>query len=355
MAISTKFRSLKDGDSDVSFSSTRFHAAIRAWQKKKQEAEGRKVRIEDCYHEIADEIHVTADAVKNWDRGNNGVGDMDTLKEIAKIMETDYKNLIVDKTDEPQTVEESFEPVGTTERDFLFQIYQFFVDYIYWFGGTLVDSYAKRVLFDPYREQEDYIWNLYHYLDRISLVVSDDTYMKLRKTITELENIITCERPSRDVVFPEAWKKANPILGSDDFELMCAGDCGDNIEDLLYCEDFECPEGLLHMLVEDMSDDFEKSHKIFQEAFEKEPVMEEGGKIEKRLPQYIGSLPASFRDRLPMRNFDSRVNFLAVKLEALGPLPIYFYVVKEFADTLRRIMKQRFPKYFGDVKTRGEK
>ncbi len=249
MAISLSFRTFQDGGDDVQFSSIQFRQVLDRIVRERKE-KGEKCNLNNLYEEIADETAYSVDAIKNWRMGKNGVSDFQTIKKIASALHVDYKELIAPAEQPTQTLQQDFEPVGTNEKDLVLQMYHLFVDFIYWFCGTYTTNYAMEVLEEPNKELHRYIFNLYHFLDRIILSVSPETYHSLRSTIAELNHIATS---SMKIIYPDLWLELNPLLDTDVFTVPWEG-WMESPEEVLSAYNGDELDAFFHMQLEDRPD-----------------------------------------------------------------------------------------------------
>ena len=314
MAISLSFRTFQDGEDDVQFSSIQFRQVLDRIVRERKE-KGEKCNLNSLYEEIADETAYSVDAIINWRKGKNGVSDFQTIKKIASVLHIDYKELIVPAEQSAQSLQQNFEPVGTNEKGLVLQMYQLFVDFIYWFCGTDATNYAMEVLEEPPKELHRYIFNLYHFLDRIVLSVSQETYHNLRSTIAELEHIATSYIR---IIYPALWVELNPLLDTDVFTVTWEGRW-ETAEDVLsaYKEDDDSRDELdsfFHMLLEDRSDLMNKALKLRKE----DPACQD----------------------LSYAAIIEREGYFP------GDMPTYQWIVRETTWTLSKVMRHRFPQFF---------
>ena len=305
MAKSINFRSFNEGGEEVRFSSILFRQNIDGWIQKEKE-KGNKINKEKAYEMIAEDVHISKEAVKKWYIGHNGPGDYQTVKQIASILGVDYKDIVVPAKEEPETLEQDFAPVGHDEKELLLQIYKLFVDYIYWFVGVEDESQALIMLENPEKERHDYIFMLYHFLDQIALAISNDTYSKLRKLITYLE-IIPCSYEDGYMWMPDQWIKLNPKLKI--FTRFLHSN-GGSVENYLEEEEYKDVFHLIDEDIEEYSEDLTISKNHY--------------------------------------NYPNMTSALYYERNNWNDYPIYELVVRETANTLILVMRDLFPQYFGE-------
>ena len=313
MAKSINFRFFNDGNRDVQFSSICFRSELNEWKERQRRADStKKATIEDGYVLISETANVSVDAVRNWYKGSNGPSDLQTVKKIASALEIDYTELIVASNSESKSIEQDFTPTSNSEKELLMQIYKLFIDYVYWFVGNRTQSYASLTLEHPEAERQQYIWNLYHYLDQIALSITEETYKKLRKTIAELEYMVTGGGPYILTV-PPLWYDLNPYLTYFYFDFGGFEDMEELFEDVSDEENYE----ILHTYTEDL-------------PFLLDAYKEYCKKNNNPLPEnYI-------------------VEALMIDRAYDFPAPYQLYT-REVANTIKILMKHMFPKYFDTV------
>ena len=243
--------------------------------------------------------------------GKNGVSDFQTIKKIASILHVDYKELIAPAEQPTQTLQQDFEPVGTNEKDLVLQMYQLFVDFIYWFCGTDATNYAMEVLEEPPKELHRYIFNLYHFLDRIVLSVSQETYHNLRSTIAELEHIATSHIR---IIYPALWVELNPLLDTDVFTVPWEG-WMESPEEVLSAYNGDELDAFFHMQLEDRPDLMNMALEIKKET----PTIDQDTGLV-TIIEREGYFP--------------------------GDMPTYQWIVRETTWTLSKVMRHRFPQFF---------
>jgi hypothetical protein len=308
MAKSKNFRVYEDNGERFRFSSIKFRTAMKALQVERKTNSGKKPALNDLYFEIGDRVGIGSEAIKQWYNGNNGPGDVSMIKEAAKMLGVDMKDL----TEAPDyigaTIEENFVPFGSDEKTLVRDMYRLFVNYIYWFVGTESENNALLLMEDAYDEECKYVSGMYKYLDSIALDISHETYLKLRKTITELKFIT---EPHMGYWFPKTWIEVNPILGTDDFEVL-QKDIASNSSVIGYSEYIENPEQVMHMFLEDMPELVSRVDELHEAGIDSE----------------YGTLQTLDRNRISI-NYN-----------------IYELIVKEATLSLALLMKKRFANLF---------
>ena len=92
--ISKSFKVLEviDGEQYV-FSSFALKTCIRKYKSDKK-TYGEIITSEMIMEALADSIHVSVDAIKNWMYEKNGPGDLETVKSVAGFLNVDYVELL---------------------------------------------------------------------------------------------------------------------------------------------------------------------------------------------------------------------------------------------------------------------
>lgn len=312
MARSINFRSFNNDGDKVHFSSVKFRNELNR-VKNERSSSGKKCTLEALCEEIAEGVSVSIESVKNWRKGSNGVGDLLTIKNIAKILNTDYTALVESDLNEEESIAQSFQPVGLSEKELVIQIYELGIDFLYWFAGVDGDSYAWRTLEKPFNEMDKYIFNMYHFLDRIAPHISNDTFMILRQTITEIYKLTNDYGSAFNI--PEEWKRQNPILGIDDYETLWEIGAFKQTNEIVY--ELDEPDSIFHMYLEDVPEDVKNAQTARIEA---------------------GKNDTSNKDRPYTQILESERSWLCYDS--------YKIVVRELSYTLYLVMKNRFPNYF---------
>ena len=160
----------------VSFSCLKFKQQLNAYRERCGEKKDR-VKVDTLCLLIAQNAHVSTEAVRNWYKGKNGVSDFAIVRSIAEVLNIDYRELLVEETIE-RHVPDQFDvaPASGEEKDLVKQAFGLFNDFIYLFMGD--DCRALHLYDNPYAERNKYIFNLYYFVDSIALSISEDTYNK---------------------------------------------------------------------------------------------------------------------------------------------------------------------------------
>ena len=235
----------------VFFSNKKFNSAVKEYQARCA-TEGKKLSLDSIWGLIADNIpNISVEGVRNWYRGKNGVSSIATIKSIANTLNIDFREIISDADEEPILYNGFPKPsVTCDENDIILQMYELFVEFVYLFIGY--DCEAYHIYETPYIKMEEYITNLYHFLDGAALDIGTETFYKLRRTITELHYMAGCTRPGVNI--PEEWKRINPFLDTEGFVILYEYyyEKEDYWWDEIYFEEYDNLQSELHMYLEDM-------------------------------------------------------------------------------------------------------
>lgn len=191
MAISKRFKTIyEENGYEFVFSSRTFKNEVISFCSNARR-EGTKFTQDQILNELGERLNKSPEAVKQWMRGNNGPSDISVVKDIADYFDTDFKNfLIPKKIINDKTREIEFKITPDDEKSIVLQFHAILSDFIYdYIGGDMRDLFIER-LHDIYmddidKEIQDYIFNLYKQLERVSLILTPDTYKKLHRFITE--------------------------------------------------------------------------------------------------------------------------------------------------------------------------
>lgn len=224
MAISKRFKVIEEENGvNYIFSNRDFKIQVGKRQNSSSDSSN-KITQEQIFEELAEKLHKSAEAVRQWFRGNNGPSDIDVVKDIANYFGVDYKELLSRVEAMPQrngNFEFSFS--GLDEKSIIIDFHSFLTEFIYEYIGTdLRDPYVERQYGISGNELdieiEDYIFSLYKELEKVALKVSPDTYKKLHRFITECKMFATVgtdeatPHMSSLVYVNPRWKDINPHL-----------------------------------------------------------------------------------------------------------------------------------------------
>ena len=129
-----KFKVLTDMDGkEYRFSSLAFKNCIRK-KVLSDKDKGIKSSGEIVKSIIAEKLCVSVDAVKNWQCGHNGPADIEMVKEIASVLEIEYKELLEEEkmmlADTTQMLLPEFPDMSST-KDVIRIIYHKMVDFMH--------------------------------------------------------------------------------------------------------------------------------------------------------------------------------------------------------------------------------
>ncbi len=264
MGRSKSFTIYEDQGEKFRFSSIKFRKAVKTWQSDNYNAEGNKIPISEIEELIGEKVGLGGSAVKNWYAGHNGPGDVKMIKNVANFLGVPVKELSESTEYAVGTIGENFTPTSTEEKVLVKDMYRLFVEYIYWFVGREYENNASLAFEDPDDERDRFIDGLYKYLDSIALDVKNETFLNLRRTITELRFIT---EPHMDYWFPKTWIEINPYLGRDDFYVLKSDDVQDSFG-VWYSDLIEDPEQVMHLFLEDMPELVDRAKELHEAGFE---------------------------------------------------------------------------------------
>lgn len=217
MAISKNYRALyTENNIGYVFSTGAFGNLIT--EKYKESRESGKARTkEQIREELADITCKSSEAVKKWERGDNGPSDIEVVKDLAKYFEVDFHVLLTTTENSPRrSVPEIY---GKDEKSIVTQFYSILTDFIYDYVCTNNTCYAVKYLGQELTTDDvnGYIYDIYRQLDKVAFSISDKTYNKLHRIITECKTLGDLGYPpvpylSLWICVNERWKSLNPRL-----------------------------------------------------------------------------------------------------------------------------------------------
>lgn len=221
MARSKNFRYLyKENGENYIFDRDAYQEQLKNKGKKES------ITLEQIRNDIADKVNQSPDSVKKWSQGHNGPGDITIVKDIADYLEIDFHELLV-LSPEDSINRADFSLSSSDEKGIIKHFHGLLSDFIYLYvagyGECCCYSYALRhqdkLSYTPVRiEIDDYVYNLYKLLENVSLDISQDTYDKLHRMITECKSLtVIGDEPITPYLgdwtfYNERWNAANPRL-----------------------------------------------------------------------------------------------------------------------------------------------
>lgn len=155
--------------------------ANRVLQERKESRE--KISVFDFESEIGEYVCRSQDSVKKWKHKGSSPSDLDMVKKLAEFLKVDYHKLLVElKVKEVEKMEEIKVNENQTEKDIVKAICIGLMDYVIHIGDInkaemgLLDS-AYTYSFSP----------LFKMLNMSIFEISEDTYLKLRRLIAEVQ------------------------------------------------------------------------------------------------------------------------------------------------------------------------
>lgn len=217
MAISNNYRVLyTENDVRYVFSTSAFSDLVKE-KYKESRVTSEPLTKEQIWEALADITCKSSESVKKWGKGDNGPSDIEVVKDIAKYFEVDFHALLTTtENSSGRTVPEIY---GKDEKSIVMQFYSILTDFIYDYVCTNNTCYAIKHQSQTLTTEDvdGYIYDIYRQLDKIALSVSDKTYDKLHRIITEcktLGDLGYSPEPYLDgwLADNKRWKELNPRL-----------------------------------------------------------------------------------------------------------------------------------------------
>lgn len=123
MAISKNLKVFQYQDIEVQFNAKSFDDLSKEYKQKK------KVTLGSIEAEIAREVNVSEEAVRNWRFGKNGPGELEMIQGIAKVLELKNWTILLEKFDGGKTMA----AITDREKDALKRVYDSIIDFLYEF------------------------------------------------------------------------------------------------------------------------------------------------------------------------------------------------------------------------------
>lgn len=217
MAISRNYRAIYvENNIGYIFSTISFSNLITTKYKELRVTDT-PITKEQIRNELAEITCKSPEAVKKWERGDNGPSDIQVVKDIAKYFSVDF-HVLLTTTDysKGKAVPEIY---GTDEKSIVIQFYSILVDFIYDYVCTDNVCYAIKHLNQKLttEDTDGYVYDLYRQLDKVAFSISEKTYNKLHRIITECKTLSDLGYPpvpylSMWVSINERWRTLNPRL-----------------------------------------------------------------------------------------------------------------------------------------------
>ena len=217
MAISKSFRALyTENDQGYVFSPGAFSELITE-KYKDSRLSAQPMTKEKIREAIADITYKSPESVKKWEKGDNGPSDIQVVKDIAKYFDVDFHALLT--SIEHTTGRKVPEIYASDERSIIMQLYSILVDFIYDYVGSNNTCYAIKHLGNSLTTEDvsGYIYDVYRQLDKVSFNISETTYNKLHRIVTECKTLGDLGYPPVPyldlwVSINKRWKELNPRL-----------------------------------------------------------------------------------------------------------------------------------------------
>ncbi len=217
MATSKRFRVIiiENGEEYI-FNPKAFDKLILE-KKASSEKDDSNNTIEKIISNISEKTNVSEEGVRKWRKGNNGPSEGKIVKKIADYFDVDYHILLTNKK------EFDFDIDNADEKGIIIKFYKLLLDFIYTYvGGYIIPSDKAKTIVPEDAELEfeidNYIFDLYRLLDSVALDISENTYEKLHRFISECKalgrmgNWSLYLEFSDWACFHERWGSINPKL-----------------------------------------------------------------------------------------------------------------------------------------------
>lgn len=180
----------KDGIAYV-FNTEAFNGLIRERKSASRKMEDTQTQ-DEIILEICEKKKMSYETVRNWAKGSNGPGDIDLVKDLAEYFDVDFMTLLIPKDQISGGINVNVDISGTDDKSVIKEFHSILTDFIYdYFGCEVGDFYLARHngMWSEYfnEEKSELLFNLYRQLDKVSLLISKDTYDKLHRFITEIK------------------------------------------------------------------------------------------------------------------------------------------------------------------------
>lgn len=218
MAKSQNYKVLyTENDVDFIFSTNAFKRCIheKNMESKKNHNVITKAQIRD---EIAEEVRMSSEAVKNWVNGYNGPNDISVVEAIARYFDMDFRDLLISVDEaEKKKNHNTVTITASDERNIIIQFHALLTDIIYTYvGNDDWTNYVSHYSIDA----PDYslcIYDLYRELEKVSLEISSDSFAKLHRFISECNTLlhVGCSTTPYYHIWLDSndrWSSINPRL-----------------------------------------------------------------------------------------------------------------------------------------------
>ncbi len=223
MGKSREFNKITIGGKAFVFNSAAFNELINIKSKTEKIT---KTKIQE---DLADKTFSDSETVRKWKKGDNGPsGGVNTIDIISEYFNVERKDLL--KPVEIKPI--NFVPPSDDEEGVIIYFHGLLSDFIYtYLSPAQADSehfysYAVRRRTEDEskieawirinEEVRDYIYNLYKLLEKMSLNISQDTYDKLHRFISECKTLYELTLGESHMAdwpwINDRWAKVNPRL-----------------------------------------------------------------------------------------------------------------------------------------------
>ena len=157
------------------------HEANRVLRERRES--GEKISVFDFESEIGEHVCRSQDSVKKWKNKGSSPSDLDMVKSVAEFLGVEYhKLLVLWKVKEVEKMEDNRINVNQSEKDVVKEICTGLMDYVQHIGD--IDKLMLEIVDTSYTYNFDHLYNK---LNMSVFEISEETYKKLRRLISEVQ------------------------------------------------------------------------------------------------------------------------------------------------------------------------
>lgn len=170
-----------DNGTKFQFSPEKFDHAITQFILDKQKESMSKITRNSIIELIAEQCHISKDAVQNWKKGSNGPSDIDLVKHCATVLRVNYYDLLTPLSSnyKPTKSEDAALVRSVFEKTLEIIWSQFFIE-----DEQLREKYKRNI------QKENDVAKLELMINQKALCTSDDVRNRLHKLVLEMREII---------------------------------------------------------------------------------------------------------------------------------------------------------------------
>jgi transcriptional regulator with XRE-family HTH domain len=186
---SKAFRTFEADGKICKFSTVGFKHAITKYQMMLK-SENKPFLIKDISESMANELNISVEALSNWRKGYNGPSDLERVKEVAAVLQCDYKELLEMQGGQNNMVSKdvTYEMVNT-EKEALYSVIGDLLEIVECFGRTngyqdwRVDKSDQSD--EPQIDTEDWFDKIRLKMRKLEFALSSDNVKKLENLFLE--------------------------------------------------------------------------------------------------------------------------------------------------------------------------